>query len=481
VTYQETEKVAREVYQEKFRLSGESYYEHSQKIVKKLKSYGIKDELTLTTALLHHALDEKSEQVANLIKKELGKEVSEMVLKYDSLTETRIKTEALKDFNEKYLIQTFVNLVDDIRLLIIRAVDKLVDLESAWIFEKDKREEMANRATYLYAPLAKMLGVSGISKDLEDSAFKVLYPKEYFELDRVVKKRSWGTKKIFRDTQRVLTELLLEQGLSNFDIQYRTKSLYSLFKKLKRIGIGYESGNLAESLENIYDLFALRIVVGTVEECYLVETLLKQLWESLTSERDDYIKNPRSTGYRAIHNVFEIEKDFVAEVQIKTHEMHTQSEYGISSHLLYKIGDKGEKSLAVEEFKKYLKKHPEWFKDLNFWEIQKNQGFTANTSFTPNTPFKDKEYVFTPKGDIIELPKGATVVDFAYAVHTEIGNKCVGAFVNNKIVKLDYVVKTGDIVKIKTEGRRELPSKDWLGFVKTRRARHRIMNAWEQD
>ncbi len=452
----------------KARLSGESYFEYAQKTASKLKKYGIKDETTLKLAYLHHI-----PRTSALYKSLIDGEAEKMLQKYEKFANTKISTDSLQKFNEKYLIQTCINLVEDVRPLTVRIAEKLVDLENSWVFAKQKREDIALRAMYLYAPLAKILGINALSKDLEDVAFKILFPMEYYTLKRLIEKKKWGTKKIFDDTEKVLKELLEEQGLSNFIINYRTKGIYSTYKKVIRYNPKTEK--IKETLDRVYDLFALRIVVQTTEECYLVENLLSQLWENIPSERDDYIKRPRLTGYEAIHNAFKIEQRLIMEVQIKTFEMHQRAEYGISSHLLYKIGDKGQKSLAVGEFKKYLAKHPEWFKDLNFWELQKKKGYI------PNTPFSEKEYVLTPKGGIVELPKGATVVDFAFAVHTSIGEHCIGAFVNNKIVKLDYVVKTGDIVNIKLDKKKRRPSKDWLEFVKTRRARIRIKKLVEQD
>ena len=351
-------------------------------------------------------------------------------------------------------------------------MDKLQALNNSWVLSRDKQREAAQRALYLYAPLAKILGIYKISRDIEDSAFKILYPENYFELEQIVKKGSWGIKKMFREVEKFLKEILAERGLENFEIQYRTKSLYSLFKKINRYA--KEGKGAEENIEKIYDLFALRIIVETVEECYLVENLLMQLWNHFPEERNDYIEYPRSSGYQSIHNAFEISKGFIAEAQIRTHEMHKQAEFGVSSHLLYKIGDKGVRSGAVKKFKQYLSKNPDWFKELNYWEIEKGK------KYTPNTPFKNKIYVFTPKGDIIELPKGAVVVDFAFAVHTEIGNRCVGAFVNNHIAKLDRELKTGDTIKIKTDKKKKGPSKDWINFAKTRRAKIHINRSFRE-
>ncbi|HOM77789.1 MAG TPA: TGS domain-containing protein [bacterium] len=468
MNFNETVKFTEEILKRKNRLSGENLFDHSQKVATKLRKYGIKEEATLKLVFIQKALEEANPTEKEQLKKCIDSEMQTLLEKYRKFAGTKIKTEALKNFNEKYLMQTCINLVEDVRPLAVRITEKLTDLENCWMFEKRKREDIAYRALYLYAPLAKILGINALSKDLEDAAFKVLFPMEYFTLKKFITKKTRGVKSTFNEIEKFLNEILREQGLAEFQISYRIKGIYSVYKKLLRYKNARMENFSEEDLNKIYDLIALRIVVLTTEECYIVENLLQQLWENIPSERDDYIKEPRTTGYEAIHNVFHINKDLIAEVQIKTLEMHQKAEFGISSHLLYKIGDKGQKSQAVGEFKKYLKKHPEWFKDLNFWELQKKKGYI------PSTPFSNKEYVLTPKGDIVELPVGATVIDFAYAVHSEIGDKCVGAFVNNKIVKLNHVVKTGDIVRIKVSGQRKKPSEDWLKFVKTRRARTRI-------
>jgi GTP pyrophosphokinase len=473
ISFLQADELAKKYLQDKKRLSGETYYDHVLKVVNKLKKYGIKDETTLKIALLHHIPDQTSllKIKPYKYKEEFDEEILNFIEGYHKLSETRIKTESLRNFNEKYLIQTVINLVGDVRILTVRIADRLEDLETSLVLSKEKREEKAIRAMYLYAPLAKILGINALANDLEDAAFKNLLPMEYYSLGKLVNKKKHGIKKNFREIEKFLKQILSEHGLTDFHIEYRAKGLYSTYKKMIRYDPKMEYPE--KTLERIYDLFALRIALNTNEECYLVENLLQQLWESIPAERDDYIEKPRLTGYQAIHNAFKVRNDFTLEVQIKTHEMYRKAEFGICSHLMYKIGDKGQKSFAVEEYKKYLRQHPEWFRELNFWELEKKNGYI------PTTPFSTMEYVLTPKGDIIELPKGATVVDFAYAVHTDIGDRCTGAFINNKLVKLDSIVKTGDMVKIKTESKKSKPSKDWLKFVKTRRAMNRINRMWK--
>lgn len=449
--------------EEKQRLSGENCFEYAQKVENYLRTHGIKDETTLKLVYIHHL--KKDHKI-----RKSCQELETLLENYQKFADIKIKTKSLTEFNEKYLIQTCINLVGDVRPLAVRLSEKIINLENSWMFSKEKREDMALRAIYLYSPLAKILGIDSFARELEDTAFKILFPMEFYNLEKAIKKKGRGTGKIFQEIKKFLKQELAEQNILDTKIEFRTKGIYSTYKKLIRYGLKVE--NLEDSLNKIHDLFALRIIVRTENECYLVESLLQQLWEAVPSARDDYIKDPRPTGYRAVHNAFWVSKDIIMEVQIRTYEMHQKAEFGISSHLLYKLGDKGQKSQAVKEFKKYLATHPEWFKELNFWELQRKSGYI------PNTPFSNKEYVLTPKGDIVELPKGSTVIDFAFSVHTEIGEKCVGAFVNNKIVRLNYVVKTGDVISIKTSKRKKTPSRDWLEFVKTRKARNKILKAF---
>jgi GTP pyrophosphokinase len=242
-------------------------------------------------------------------------------------------------------------------------------------------------------------------------------------------------------------------------ISYRIKTEYSIFEKAIRYK---EQGKLKGDYANLYDIAAMRILVETVEECYLVEDLLNKIWTSESSERDDYIANPKPGGYSSLHNVFRIDQDFVVEIQIKTFEMHEENEYGNSSHLFYKYGS---------HFRKYLKNNPEWLK---------NSGISHIINSDKLGHFSDFVYVFTPKGDIIELPRGATTLDFAYAIHEDIGNHCIGAMVNKKIEKLSYVLNDGDKIEIKISNSKNNVNKDWLDIVNTRYARKCVRKAVRQ-
>ena len=463
---QKAKEIAKQIHENHKRLSGETYADHSTRVFKKLKKHNIREESTLIAALLHHSL-RYSAEVENEIKKLFGEDVLTLIKNYAAISSAKIERDSPRGFNEKYIMQTYINLSKDIRTIAIRVADKADNLEHSWALPKEKRDYNAEKALHLYSPLARIIGMSRLAVELENEAFKILHPEEYYKIERLIKRQRPKINKLFGEVKRFLGGLLEENGIKRYEIQSRIKHQYGLFRKAVHFdNCGKEVGN---EYENMYDFAALRVLVNNVEECYLVENLLKDLWDYLPEERDDYIENPRPSGYKAIHNAFEIDKDFVAEVQIKTFDMHEQSEYGLSSHLLYKIGDKDRASKATEEFKKYLRENPYWFKDLNFWEIERSL-----SEFSPKTPFGEMVYAFTPKGDIIELPKGATVLDFAYAIHAGLGHSCIGAFVNSGIVKLDYIVGNGDVVEIKTLKSKKKPSRDWLGIVKTKRAKAAI-------
>ena len=237
---------------------------------------------------------------------------------------------------------------------------------------------------------------------------------------------------------------------------YRIKHKYGIYKKYSKVNVP------------IRDVVGFRIIVDTIENCYSVENILKEVWPFYNDLYNDYIQNPKNTGYKSIHNSFRFSKNLEAEVQIRTNEMHEFNEYGQAAHLLYKIAYRGEKSLLNRKFKEYMKENPFLFKDLQNWDIDAR----IEKKSVINT-FKKYVYAFTPKGDIVELPRESTIIDFAYSLHSSIGEKCNSGFVNNKLVPLDYKVNDGDCIKIKTSNNVNA-NLDWLRIVKTKRAKSEL-------
>jgi GTP diphosphokinase / guanosine-3',5'-bis(diphosphate) 3'-diphosphatase len=463
--------LAKQIHEGHKRISGEDYYNHVYRVYERLCDVGIKDETTLVSALLHQALD-VSYELSNEIEVRFGPEVSKIVKNYKKLSNTTIERETPKNYNEKYILQTYINMADDIRTLVVRIADKIDNLSTSLVLPKEKRYSTAKKALYVYSPLARLIGMSKLAVQLENEAFKILEPGEYAKLSKYTNKRVSLIRGTLNDVEKLIKQVFRENNI-HAKIQTRVKHLYGIYRKAQYMkSINRDPGNF---YENVYDAAAMRIIVNSVEECYTVENLLKELMGPLPEQRDDYIKNPKRSGYQSIHNIYKISKDMRIEIQIRTQEMHNKNEFGPASHLLYKIGDKDAQSQAVEKFKDYFKENPYWSKDLNYWESEK-----ALAEYKPSTPFSKFVYAFTPKGDIIELPKGSTIIDFAYAVHSKLGDSCIGGFVNGQMVKLTYEIADGDRVEIKTLKNRTKPSTDWLKIVKTARAKNRIRKALKE-
>jgi GTP diphosphokinase / guanosine-3',5'-bis(diphosphate) 3'-diphosphatase len=455
------------------RASGEYYYEHTERVYEKLRSVGIKDENTLIASILHQSLDFEETVMSEEINKRFGSEVLNIIKNYRKLSKTTFEQPTPESFNEKYIMQTYINMADDVRTLVIRLADKVDNLETSFALSKEKRIHNALKALHFYSPLARLIGMGKIAIQLENQAFKILKPGEYAHIEKITKRRVLRMQSTIEDLEKLLRSIFDEHKIEA-RIYHRTKHLYGIFRKASYyVTAGKDPG---KNFENIYDILGMRIIVNSVDDCYIVENLLKELMEYLPDSRDDYIRNPRHTGYKSLHNVFKVARGINIEIQIRTYEMHELSEFGPASHLLYKIGDKDTKSNAVDKFKDYLKEKPYWFKDLNYWEAEK-----ALAQYKPNTPFSKYVYAFTPKGDIIQLQKGSNIIDFAYAVHTGLGHSCIGGFVNGQLVKLTHEIKDGDHVEVKTLKSKKKPSADWVDIVKTSKARASIKKALKMN
>lgn len=458
---QKAKNFAKSLHTKDSRLSGENVYDHTLRVHNKLKDSGVTDDNILIAALLHQALTYSTE-VEKEILKEFGEDVTNIVRGYNALSEKKVAHEGTQGINEKYIIQTYLNLAKDLRVLLIRLADKADNIETAFALTRKHRKQVAERAFYVYAPITRLLGLSSLTKDLENGAFKVLYPKEYFLIETAITDRKPTIEKFFRENIPVVKDLLKEEGIKA-DISYRIKHIYGIYRKAKHLA-GKGLKKIGKDYSGVYDIAAMRVIVDTEENCYKTEALLCELWDSIVEVRDDYIKNPKPSGYKSIHNHHIADDSLQIEVQIRTKEMHEINEYGPASHVYYKVG---------ESLKKNLGRSDDILKELSQWKEEQlnNEGDTSLDQFTDNV------YAFTPKGDIIELPKGSSVIDFAYGVHTGIGNSCVGAVVNGEIVKLDYQIRNGDQVIIKTLSSKKLPSRDWLKFAKSARTKAHIRKA----
>lgn len=435
-------------------------YDHLESVHTKLLEEKVEDEVLLSAALLHH-LPEVEKNYEKVIKDACGDDVYDVVQNYNLIASKNLTSAVQNEYNEDLLIKTYVNLAKDIRVLILRLADKAHNIETAFALPAEKKRKVAENALFLYAPLGRLFGARGFTKTLENEAFKILNPAQYVRIEEAIKEKNEEIADFFEEFHAITASIFEEQGIVA-KVQTRIKSIYSTYRKIQK----YISRGVIKDInqiDDIYDLAAARVITNTIDEVYKVEDIFKNLWDEVPNSRDDYISTPKASGYQSLHNTFKISKKLNFEVQIRTDEMHHNSEYGLASHVFYKIGDK---------FKKELIQNPNWLRELNYYEVYTStkEAITQRLSH-----FSKFVYAFTPKGDIIELPRGAGPLDFAYHVHTDIGRMFAGAKINGSLVKIDTPINDGDVVEIMVDKSRKKPSLDWVKIVKSSKVRWAIL------
>ncbi|MCS7233136.1 MAG: bifunctional (p)ppGpp synthetase/guanosine-3',5'-bis(diphosphate) 3'-pyrophosphohydrolase [Synergistetes bacterium] len=441
---------ARRFHNDQKRLSGEPYIVHPIAVSKILAELGL-DEETIAAALLHDLLEDTSCSREEL-EKEFGGTIVRLVEGVTKLSQIPFKDE--HSYQIENLRKMFLVMAHDIRVVLIKLADRLHNMRTVDYLPQDKRERIAKETLQIYAPLAHRLGIHKIKWELEDLSFKVLNPEMYETISKHVMRTRKEREIYIEDVKKILLSELEKLGI-NAIIQGRPKHFYSIYQKMKRKNL---------SLDEVMDLHAVRVIVNTVTECYTVLGVVHSLWRPIPGHFDDYIAMPKSNMYQSLHTAVVGPGGEPLEVQIRTWDMHRVAEYGIAAHWRYKEGKR--RIDSIEEKISWFRKLLEWQRDVISLD-EFSEGIETELSDV------EEVYVFTPKGDILSLPKGSTPVDFAYAIHTDVGNSCVGAIVNNRIVPLDYKLQHGDIVKILTSSH-GAPSRDWLNFVKTSRAKTKI-------
>lgn len=448
---------AKEAHKGQYRVSGEPYLEHPLGVAYILAELEL-DIISITSALLHDVVEDTSVS-SDDINREFGSEIALLV---DGVTKlTRLQFKSKEEHQAESLRKMFIAMAEDIRVILIKLADRLHNMRTLGYLNKAKQKEKAQETLEIYAPLAHRLGMSRLKWELEDLSFRFLDPDMYYEVARKVAANRQQREKDIQKAISILRNKFEEQGISA-EIYGRPKHLYSIYQKMKRKEIDFNE---------IYDLTAIRVIIDSVRGCYEVLGLVHEIWKPIPGRFKDYIAMPKSNMYQSLHTTVIGPKGDPLEVQIRTPEMHRTAEYGIAAHWKYKEGRTRDE--AFEEKLSWLRQLLEWQKDL-----QEPQEFMETLKIDL---FEDEVFVFTPKGDVISLPRGATPVDFAYYIHTEVGNSCVGAKVNGKIVPLEYRLKNGDIVEIQTSKTSTGPSRDWLKFVKTSKARSKIKHWFKQQ
>jgi GTP pyrophosphokinase len=442
--------LAQKAHKDQFRKSGEPYITHPVEVAKILINLGM-EETVVIAGLLHDVLEDTNVTPLEL-EKEFGKDVLSLV---DAITKLeRLSFYPTEAYKAQNLRKMFIAMAKDIRVIIIKLADRLHNMQTLQYHEEEKRKRIAKETLEIYAPLAHRLGVWDIKWRLEDLAFRYLEPDKYHYVANKVAETRKKREEFIEKAIEIIKEELKKANIEA-EVTGRAKHLYSIYQKMIRRGI---------EIEEMYDLLGVRIIVNSEIECYEVLGIIHNLWRPVPGRFKDYIANKKSNNYQSLHTTVIAMDGKPLEVQIRTWEMHRIAEYGVAAHWLYK--EEIKKPDSFEEKLSWLRQLLEWQK-----ELLDDQEFLDSIR---SDLFEREIYVFTPKGDIIALPQGSTPLDFAYAIHTEVGHRCRGAKVNGKIVPLNYVLQNGDIVEIITSKEEGKPSRDWLNIVRTSQAKNKI-------
>jgi len=445
-----------EAHSGQLRKSGESYITHPLGVALILTELEL-DLMTIVAGLLHDVVEDTPVTLEQ-IQEEFGEEVAALV---DGVTKlSRLDFTSKEEQQAETLRKMFIAMAQDIRVVLIKLADRTHNLRTLRYLNTDKQKEIARETMEIYSPLAHRLGIYMIKWELEDLAFRYLQPDDYFELvDKLAKKRREREKFINRIIW-ILQDYLSEAGIEA-EIQGRPKHLYSIYNKMKSQG---------KDLSEIYDLTAIRIIVDSVKDCYHTLGIVHTIWKPIPGRFKDFIAMPKPNMYQSLHTTVFAAENELAEIQIRTWDMHRIAEYGIAAHWRYKEN--------VKETENPDEKLT-WLRQLLEWQ----QDYRDARDFIKDLKgelFSDEVFVFTPKGDVIDLPAGSVTLDFAYKIHTDVGNRCTGAKVNGRLVPLDYQLKTGDMVEVVTS-KQGSPSRDWLKLVKTSHAKNKIRNWFKKE
>ncbi len=438
------------------RESGESYITHPLGVALLLTELEL-DLVTIIAGLMHDVVEDTPVTLEE-IRQEFGEEVAALV---DGVTKlSRLDFTSKEEQQAETLRKMFIAMAEDIRVVLIKLADRTHNLRTLRYLNTHKQKEIARETLEIYAPLAHRLGIYMIKWELEDLAFRYMQPAEYFQLvDKLAKKRREREKFINRIIW-ILQDYLSEASIEA-EIQGRPKHLFSIYNKMKTQG---------KDLNEIYDLTAIRIIVDTVKDCYHTLGIVHTIWKPIPGRFKDFIAMPKPNMYQSLHTTVFAAENELAEIQIRTWDMHRTAEYGIAAHWRYK--EKSPEAEVPDEKLTWLRQLLEWQHDYrdarDFIKDLKGELFT------------DEVFVFTPKGDVIDLPSGSVTLDFAYKIHTDVGNRCTGAKVNGRLVSLDYQLKTGDMVEVVTS-KKGSPSRDWLKLVKTSHAKNKIRNWFKKE
>jgi len=445
---------AREAHQGQCRKSGETYVQHPIAVATTLAELEL-DPDTITAAMLHDVVEDTRFSLTD-IRLEFGEQIAEII---DGVTKLdRFEFSSREEQQAENMRKMLIAMAGDVRVILIKLADRLHNMKTISALRPERQREISAETLEIYAPLAHRFGISQIEWKLEDFAFEVLYPKRYRQIQKMVSERRMERERYMNQVTEQISEQLKKNRIKA-EVSGRVKHFYSIYEKMVNRGIEFDE---------IMDLSAIRVVVESVKDCYGALGVIHSTWKPVPGRFKDYIAMPKLNMYRSLHTVVVSLEGRPLEIQIRTREMHRTSEFGIAAHWLYK-----ESKRRDHGGRAWLKQVMDWQRELKDpTEFMKTLKIDL---------FQDEVFVFTPRGELISLSRGATPIDFAYAIHTEVGHNCVGAKVNGKMVPLTYQIQTGDIVDVMTSKTSKGPSRDWLNIVETSRARNKIRHWFSRE
>jgi guanosine-3',5'-bis(diphosphate) 3'-pyrophosphohydrolase len=442
-------------HQGQFRESGDPYIQHCLEVAFILAEQHL-DTDTITAGMIHDVIEETTIKLEE-IEKEFGEGIAKLV---DGVTKIgEIKFESAEEEQAEYYRKMLLSMAKDIRVIIIKLADRLHNMRTLDALPREKQLRIAQETKEVYAPLAHRFGMAMVKTELEDLSFKFLEPEAYKDLLKAINEKKEEREEYIQEVTKPLMNELERSGIKS-EITGRAKHLSSISHKLK---------DRNKPLEEIYDLFAIRVIVDTVGECYQALGIIHNLWTPVAERFRDYIATPKRNMYQSLHTTVIGPGGRMVEIQIRTHQMHRTAEYGIAAHWLYKEGKK-----ELDETDKQMI----WLREVLEWQRELSTP-SEFLEYLKIDLFQDDVFVFTPRGELKQLPRGSTPLDFAYAVHSDVGNHCTGAKVNDKMVPLSTILSSGDRVEIITSAH-QMPNIDWLKIVKTTKARSKIRHFLKQ-